>query len=301
MTMTGAPHDVRDGAATVSSEGTEDDHTVDGVPSGMMAIFGRRPGTKSSWTGPAFDETFYMINYLTRPEALRAALPYPLEPIPGGEPIATVALGHNRHYRLFDGKYSNYVEIGFFLPCQYTSKDGKTYRGAHPLWFMMDGIDGDKTHGAEISVSGFREASGWMKHLGNVTLGGSGDQVHAFVEVRGVRVVTMDMHTTEPIQATDLPSPAATEYWLFVKEIPNCDFSGYDVRKVIARAAGGFSNPDVVSNLKRGTGTVQLEYLETHPVSRLEVLEPRGAFQFTFGGTIDASLSSYFEIDDLLG
>ncbi|WP_198541757.1 acetoacetate decarboxylase family protein, partial [Parafrankia colletiae] len=254
----------------------------------------------SPWTAPAFDETFYMLNYLTHPEALRAALPYPLEPIPDAEPIATVALGHNRNMRMFDGKYSNYVEIGFFLPCQYTSNEGKTYRGATPIWFMMDTMNGDKTEGAEGSVVGFRETSGWMKHIGNVRLGGTGDQLHATCEVRGVRVVTMDMHTTESIEASDLPSPAATDYWLFVKEIPNCNFSGYDVRKVIGRAAGGFSNPDVVSNLKRGTGTVHLEYLETHPVARLECLEPRDAFQFTFGGTIDGSLGAYFEIDDLL-
>jgi acetoacetate decarboxylase len=285
---------------TVNSELTEDEHTVDGIPSGMTAIYGRRPGTKSPWTGPAFDETFHMINYLTHPEALRAALPYPLEPIPDAEPIATIALGHNRHYRLFSGEYSNYVEIGFFLPCQYTSKEGKTYRGAHPLWFMMDGIDGDKTHGAEVSVSGFRETSGWMKHLGNVKFGGTGDQLHASVEVRGVRVATMDMITKERIEATDLPSPARTDYWLFVKEIPNCDFSGYDVRKVIARHAMGFSDPSNSTNLKRGTGTVELKYLESHPVSRLEVLEPRAAFQFSFSGTIDGSLGAYFEVDDLL-
>jgi hypothetical protein len=110
----------------------------------------------------------------------------------------------------------------------------------------------------------------------------------------------MDMITKEPIEAEDLPSPARTDYWLFVKEIPNCDFSGYDVRKVIARDASGFSDPSRSSNLKRGTGTVELKYLESHPVSRLEVLEPRDAFQFSFTGTIDGSLGAYFEIDDLL-
>jgi acetoacetate decarboxylase len=282
-----------------SIESNEDDRTVDGVPSGMMALFGRRPGTKSPWTGPAYDETFYMINYLTDPAALRAALPYPLEPIPDTEPIATVALGHNRHWRMFSGKYSNYVEIGFFLPCQYTSKDGTTYRGSHPLWFMMDTMDGDKSHGAEIACVGFRETSGWMKHLGNVKLGGTGDQMHATCDVRGVRVVTMDLHTPEAIELTDLPT-AGTEYWLFVKEIPNCDFSGYDVRKVIGRSADMFSAPDNVTNTKRGTGSVELGFLETHPISRLECLETRGAFQFSFGGTIDAALAAYFEIDNLL-
>ncbi|MCK9905024.1 acetoacetate decarboxylase family protein [Frankia sp. Cpl3] len=295
-----APFERREDAEALSTEQIESERSVDGVPSGMTAVYGRRPGSPSPWTAPAFDETFYMLNYLTHPEALRAALPYPLEPIPDAEPIATVALGHNRNMRMFDGKYSNYVEIGFFLPCQYTSNEGKTYRGATPIWFMMDTMNGDKTEGAEGSVVGFRETSGWMKHIGNVRLGGTGDQLHATCEVRGVRVVTMDMHTTESIEASDLPSPAATDYWLFVKEIPNCNFSGYDVRKVIGRAAGGFSNPDVVSNLKRGTGTVHLEYLETHPVARLECLEPRDAFQFTFGGTIDGSLGAYFEIDDLL-
>ncbi|WP_255770293.1 acetoacetate decarboxylase family protein [Pseudarthrobacter sulfonivorans] len=273
--------------------------TIDGIPSGMMSIFGRFPGSASPWTGPAFEETMYTLNYLTTKDAIAAALPSPLQPIEGEEPIATVLIGHNRHWRTFDGKWSNYIEVGFFLPCEYVSKSGEKYSGLHPLWFLMDNRSGDKTEGAEIAVLGYREISGWHKQIGNVHFGGTGDQVHATLEARGVRLATLDMQTREEADVSELPM-AGRDYWLLVKEIPNCDFTGYDVRKVIGRSAKGFSQPGSVTNLKRGTGTVEFGYLESHPIAGLECIEPRDAHQFTFGGTVEGTLHSYFEIDDLL-
>lgn len=265
---------------------------TDEFPSGMLSTYGRRPGTEYPWKGHMFaDNTVYQLTYTTTPEAIKKVLPPPLEPIPDMPPVITVFIGHCKHGRFFDGKYANYVEVGFFVPCQY-----KDYKGVHPMWIMMDTMSGDKTEGAELAVVTFRETSGWMKFIGNNKLGGTGDQIHFTCDVKGVRLITLDIETPEEITAADM-NKSYGGYRLFVKEIPNCNFTGYDVRKIIGRT-GKSSN--TMTNLKKGTGKISFGNLETHPMHILECVEPGPAYQLTFQTGYEDTMNGYFEIEDLL-
>jgi acetoacetate decarboxylase len=241
------------------------------------------------------DTTLYMLTYTTTHEAIKKVLTPPLEPMLDMPPVVTVWIGHARHWRWFNGKLSHYWEFGFFIPCRY-----KDYMGVTPMWTLMDSPTGDQTEGGELGMVSGREVTGWMKSMGNVRIGGTGDQVHGTCDVRGVRIITFDIETPEEITTDQLPTSGVDQF-LFVKEIPNCNFTGYDVRKVIGMKSGFLSRPDAVYNLRKGTGSVQYGHLETHPVDILEVVEPGPAYQLTFDIAYDEAVTNgAFEIENLL-
>jgi hypothetical protein len=155
---------------------------------------------------------------------------------------------------------------------------------------------GDKTEGGELGAISGRELSGWMKRIGNVKFAGSGDQFRGTVDVRGIRVMTLDLEFTEDISADQLPI-AGFDQFLFVKEIPNCDFTGYDVRKVTGQRLDFFKK---LYSVRKGVGSLQLGHIDTDLVDILKVVEPGPAYQFSFDIQIGEGFDANFDVEDLL-
>jgi acetoacetate decarboxylase len=265
---------------------------TDMYPSGMLWLYGRRPGTESPYEGAFYrNVTLNFLSYTTTEDAIKKVLPPPLEPIPDTPPVIFAWSGHARYHRGWNGKQHHYVELGFYLPCKY-----KNYKGLTNAFTYLDSPTGDKTEGGELGAIAGRELTGWMKRIGNVKHAGSGDQFHGTVDVRGIRLMTMDLEFTEDVSLEEMPT-AGLEYFLFVKEIPNCDFTGYDVRKVIGSKVDFFKNPFF---LRKGAGTLQLGHLDTDPVDILKVVEIGPAYQTSFDILLEEGFAGAFEIDNLL-
>jgi acetoacetate decarboxylase len=270
-------------------------YNTDLNPSGMLSIYGRRPGTPYPYSGPMTrDQTLYTLSYTTTQEAIKTMLPKPLEPIPDLPPVISAFYAFNKHFRGFSGRFGQYHEVGFFVPAQY-----KGVQGLHPMWILMDSPTGDKTDGCEEGMYIGREMGGWVKLMAKVKAGGTGNQLHVTADVRGVRLMTLDIETPEEIALEEVPF-AGFDNFIFVKEIPNCNFTGYDVRKVIGSKIDFLKSKETIYNIRTGTGSVTLGHLESHPLDILEVVETGPAFQLTFDTDHDTVVGMFFEIEDLL-
>jgi len=82
------------------------------------------------------------------------------------------------------------------------------------------------------------------------------------------------------------------ENYIFVKEIPNCDFTGYDVRKII----GMKSIDSVIHKITVGKASIELGHLVSDPVDVLEVINSAQAVEIQS----DFTDFKIWEVDDLL-
>jgi acetoacetate decarboxylase len=268
---------------------------TDMSPSGMLWLYGRRPGAPEPYSGLFYQNmTLSLLTIVSTPESIRKVLPPPLEPIPDMPPVLFAFTGNARFHRGWNGRGHSYIEMGFWVPCQYKAVKGITF-----VFTYLGNASGDLTEGGELGAISGRELMGYMKRIGNVKLGGSDYVVNGSVDVRGTRIMDLHMEFDEEVSFDQLGvDMSVLQNMIFVKEIPNCTFSGYDVRKVICQKLGGFLGG--ANFVRKGTGSVKLGYLDTDPLNLIQVLNTGPAFQIGFDIPLSEGFSTAYEIEDLL-
>lgn len=261
---------------------------TDANPSGMGNIFGRRPGTPyPADASPRLYENAItnMVMYQTKPEVIAQVLPPPLEPHPDMPNIVSATLFDAKGFNAFDGRNFPYHEFGMWIPCKYKDHVGMTI-----IFLYLDGVGGD------IGMVSGREIHGYPKRHANIHIYRRGNHTRGTVVREAEPLVTLCTETKEEIPPETAPL-AALELLILVKEIPNCDYSGYDVRKVIGCRFGAMLE---ISRAWTAEGSIKLGHLDSEPADILEVEAPLGAFQFIIQGKEGAGGSDSFEIEDLL-
>jgi len=245
------------------------------VPAGMTWIYGKKPSNPAPSYDGVFSEQMRMwaLQYKTTEEAIRAILPEPLEPIPGVDEVMIFA-GFAPNVRFINGEKHTYTEIGWWIPCQYGSE-----RGLHMAVTYMDSPSHDEADGGYMGATVGREIFGYVKQVATVNLSSIGPKMTGTVDRRGTRLVSMELDLTEEAApSVDMFKAAGFTQFLFVKEIPNCDFTGYDVRKVTAFSLDRMW--DNVTSVRYGTGTVKYDgHLDSDPVDVLKVVKTGRAIE----------------------
>jgi hypothetical protein len=244
----------------------------DSNPQGPMSSYGVRPGKAAfQYDGPLWRQDLHMLFYTTTHEAITKVLPSPLEPNHDLPPICMAACWIT-DMRLADGRKHNYVGASLNPACRY-----KDTTGQYCSFEYIDGVNGDKTAGAEIILL-VGQAFGCNKKLGNVTIHAYGDAHHISCERRGQRILDARYGNFTP--ASDMQgffedNPHIGAFLmagrsLGVREVPKTDHSGYDIRSVVGmgHAMGGD-----VREFSIGEGSLDLRGSETDPVNILEVVE----------------------------
>lgn len=265
------------------------------VPAGMCWVWGRRPGTPIPYQGVVSRDLYmWLFTYETTREAIRHRLPEPLE-LADQPPIIGAWAATAPHWRAYDGRRHSYTEFGWFLPCQY-----KGVKGANVAYVYMDSPSGDLSDGGYLGALDGREVKGFSKAVGRVRMIGDGYDCRATCDVRGTRLA--DISFTFSDEMPGQPPTFFNEYFenfLFVKEIPNCTFTGYDVRKVIGMK--NVTKPENVQSLRMGEASMTYGHLDSDPVDVLEIVKPVEALELRVDIVDPESFSTEsWEIDDLL-
>jgi acetoacetate decarboxylase len=261
---------------------------TDANPSGMGNIFGRRPGVPYPADAPQRlyeNAVTNMVMYRTKPEVIARVLPPPLEPHPGMPDVVAATLFDAKAFHGFDGRNLPYHEFGMWIPCRY-----KGYVGMTIIFLYLDG------EGADIGLVSGREIHGYPKRLAHIHIYRHGNLTRGTVVREAEPLVTLCTEVKKEIPPETAPL-AALELLILVKEIPNCSYSGYDVRKVIGCRFGAMLE---ISRAWTAEGSIKLGHLESDPADILEVEAPLGAFQFVIQGREGAGGSDSFVIEDLL-
>jgi len=255
------------------------------VPAGMLSIWGRKPGSPSPYTGPfSIDFQMLMYSYETTKEGIRQMLPEPFE-LADQLPVVSAFVAQANHMRSYDGRRHRYVEMAWWLPCQY-----KGLKGIFCPVMYINSPSGDPSDGAFLGAAD-REVHGFPKKVSPVKLTGDGYNYRAITHYRGVKLIDIKFKLEKEVSA---PPSFVNEYYqtyLFLKEIPNCDFTGYDVRKVIALVG-----TPTIHKMMVGKASMELGHLDSEPCDVLEVIKPGPAYEMQ----LDFGDFKTWEVDDLL-
>jgi len=262
-------------------------------PAGMFNIFGRRPGAlKAEPDFQGFSNNYMNIfTYTSTHEAIAQAIPAPLEPITEFPPVVSVVhlqqIDHGTMHA-FDDRPTPYRELGFWVPVKY-----KDNYGTNIPFLYLDGP------GVDIAVIGGREVLGHPKCIADIHTVRDGDSFNSTVVRGGRLIVQMEMTVKEetPVEGSLFADMGAC---LNVKEIPSCDFQGYDVRKIIEHQMGVGSTTHKVWNAE---GSITLGGTPNDPVSMLEIVEMGPCFQVwsdSDPGTANISPENVRVVEDLL-
>lgn len=253
-------------------------------PSGMMAAFGARPGAEERYKANCCDNVkLAMVTFTTTRQAIKQVLPYPLQPALDVPPtVAALLWDASDSFRGWDGVNRPYQELGLWLPAKF-----RDVIGLHLFHLYMDGPGG-----YAAAICG-REAFGTTKELGTVQVVHDGDVVRCTAGQLGVPRITITADCPHDVPPGESPL-ALTANALFVKEIPNCTFTGYDVRKVISASWGFFGQ--MTKSIKTGTGTISLGA----PLDVLEVVQMGPAYRIVTDAPPTTVFEGYRELADLL-
>lgn len=253
-------------------------------PSGMMAAFGARPGFEERYENNCCDNVkLVVVTFETTRAAIAQVLPEPLEPALDLPPtVAAILWDASDSFRSWDGVNRPYQELGLWLPARF-----KDTVGLNLFHLYMDGPGG-----YAACICG-REAFGTNKEIGAVQVVHDGSKVSAVASQLGQPKITISVDCAEdvPLDANPL---GLTESALFVKEIPNCYFTGYDVRKVISASWGFFGQ--MTKSIKTGTGKISLGA----PFDVLEVVRMGPAYSIVTDAPPTTVFEGYKELADLL-
>ena len=267
---------------------------TDKNPSGMMAMWGGRPGILKPFTNAPFTRfDNYLLEFTTTEEAIDQLLPYPLKRAKDLPPTVMCVYLNAPLWRGWDGKNKPYDEIGLWVPCEY-----KGHVGINLFHLYLDGP------GASVATIATREQYGATKFIGNIdaSVNEDGDELWATVTEYGVPQISMHCQFTEEVTSEDSPLDLTSKI-LGVKEIPNCNFDGYDVRKVIlsdwsylaGKGHTGAQAPKLT--LKKGTGDLQLR----GNLAAFPIVEVGPAYNWI---TIKSNVENFFSgssvLEDLL-
>lgn len=260
------------------SAGTRVAYGTDLNPSGVMNIFGARPGTPSMHGYEGFareNMTSVILSFETSHDALQQVIvPQPLEVDRDAPPILTVQAFTSPLFRGRDGRHLPYTGYAFFAPTRY--KDLRAVSG----WEFMDGAGHDKTIADMMSAAGL--VTGMLKKLGDIrfwvngreNLGDlstvqPGDEVRVTVDRRGIRISGMRVRVGEEIK--DLEEAVGVYSVLGVREFPTVDYKGY-----VDRAITAFAEPNKLPRKAFAAEPLSIEFGESEhesldllPIGRL--------------------------------
>ncbi len=263
-----------------------------GIPKGYMATYGRLPGSEIPDIARRVytNANLHVATYFTDADALARMLPEPLEPNPALPPFISAVLFCPDDYYGTDGRNAPYKEFAFYLPCKYKEHDGVTI---YPLFLDGELSAGPLTHG--------RELYGYPKEGAAIHVHKRGNRTNGTVIREGLPLVTITTTRKEEIPAETSPL-AQVQTVLLVKEIPSCDFTGYDVRKIVGCR---FSDILELTGAWNAEGSLTLGGNESESMAdSLPIVEPGPCFEFTLRGKDGAGAvnpDAAFVIEDLLG
>jgi acetoacetate decarboxylase len=225
---------------------------------------------------PPFPITFRNVEiltvvYRTRPEAIRAVLPEPLEP---ASDYAVVHIYRMNDAEWFGRYHESAVQVECRLPA-HLSLTGREERGAYSPYLYLEG-DGP--------VSTGREVYGQPKKAGEPSL-----EVHGDLFVGRVRRNTIDVITaTLPYKQQRAPVDALSRPVAFttnvnVKIIPHVDGTPA-IKQITARDLDNVH----VSEVWTGPPTLELRPNAQAPVYRLPVLDVISGFYWITDFTLPA-------------
>jgi acetoacetate decarboxylase len=261
-------------------------YNTDMNPAGMFNIFGRRPNTPYPPNVPHRiyrGGTLNAVTYRTSPEAIAAVLPDPLEPVPD-MPLVAACLFETGDFHCMDGRNFPYSEFGMWVMCKY-----KNYVGMTIPFLYLD------AEGLDIGMVSGRELFGYPKRHAYIHIYNRNNLTRATIVREGTPLVVMRNEIKDEISPSATPM-AMLEYLIHVKEIPNCDFSGYDVRKVIANRA---QEQLEFSRAWASEGSIILGHTDNEPLDILKVVEPGPCLRLAVDG-VEGMPPTAFEIEDLL-
>jgi len=250
-------------------------------PSGLMKNYGCRPGFEEPYGKNSYDDmTLTAVTFTTTHKTLKQILPAPLEPVLDIPATVAVVLLHAPVFRARDGENRPYWELGLWVPAKF----GKVV-GMHTFHLYIDGP------GGFAACHDGREVFGIPKEAANIEFVWNGDRMNASAVQLGVQRIAIS--TDCPEELGDGVSPlAAMTTVLTVKEIPNCTFTGYDVRKVIAC---DWEHLGQAKCVKVGVGSVTLGA----PFDMIEIVEMGPAYHIVVDCPPD-TLRRGREVADLL-
>ena len=258
-----------------------------GNPSGMMSAYGGRPGhLEARGQAPYCRWETYVTELTTTPASIEALLPEPLERVEG-DPVVYLAHLEATHWLGWDGINKPYTEVGIWIPARYGQ-----HVGVNLFHLYLDGP------GANQATVATREQFGAVKTMATVNSTFTPDWTEMWSTAVEFGRPRMYVHGKYDEEVDPSTAPLGlTSCMLSVKEIPNADFTGYDVRSVVMcdwRFLAGGDTPDI--RVLRGTAEVELwEPFDAFPIvevgpSYYYTAERHNFDAFLHGGQVLADL-----------
>lgn len=210
---------------------------------------------------PRFPITFRKVEiitviYRTRPEAIRAILPEPLEAV---SDYAIVHIYRMNDAEWFGRYHESAVQVECRLPAS-ASLTGREERGAYSPYLYLEG-DGP--------VSSGREVYGQPKKAGEPSIEVHGDLFVGRVRRNTIEIITATLpYKQQRARAEDLGGVAAFATNVNLKIIPHVDGT-VAIKQITART---FENA-VVHEIWTGAATLELRPNAQAPVYRLPVVD----------------------------
>ena len=250
-------------------------------PSGMMKVYGCRPGFLEPYGKNCYDDmAVTSVTFTTTHKSIQQILPPPLEPDRDNPPVVAAVLLEANVFRALNGENVPYWELGLWMPAKF-----RGVTGMHTSHLYIDGP------GGFASCLLGRDINGIPKETASIERVWNDHQVNASAVQLGVQRIAISANC--PDEATDAASlMSAMTTVLNVKEIPNCTFTGYDVRKVIACDWDFLGKP---KSARVGTGTVTLGA----PFDMIDIVEIGPAYHVVMDCPAD-TLNRARELADLL-
>lgn len=213
------------------------------------------------YTNPKFlDCTAVTFLYETKPEAIAAILPPPLEP--AGPPVVTaqsVSVGRSNCASSFNG-------TGVWVPCKY-----KDIMGAHCVHMVMD---------TDQAIIFGRELMGEPKKYAKTSIVRQGKRAEAHVERLGKEYITIIGEIEGPGDVSMMPKESDLFYFKF---FPACDGSGLEWDPILLKTHFKLTHKFV----EQGQGGIRYSLSDHDFLYELEVIKPLG---FLYGSLdIDAN------------
>ncbi len=254
-------------------------------PAGYMNVYGTRAGKKSmEYDGNFMEHETWAGCFESTYEAIAKWLPAPLEPDRDIPPLVMFVYWDTDFAGFGDGRRNCYRGAALLPACKYVGEDGTIVKGNLCAVEYVDGVDGDKTAGAEMILA-MGGNKGCNKKLGNFTVKKYGDGLKYTCERRGTTLITAEYGRCYPIKPemasnakVDDPNVQAAldmmaRPTLGLREVPNVDHRGYTARSIVELGSTWSPTSKIYYMASGGSCKVTFGHLETDP---LDLFAPDG-------------------------
>jgi len=254
-------------------------------PAGYMNVYGTRAGKMSmEYEGNFMETESYVAIFESTYEAIAKWLPAPLEPDRDIPPFVMFVYWDTDCAGFADGRRNQYRGCALLPACKYVGEDGTVVKGNLCAVEYVDGIDGDKTAGAEMILA-MGGNKGCNKKLGNIVAKKWGDSFKFTCERRGTVLVDAEFTSCKPVKpqmaseakVADAKAQAVLNMMardtLGLREVPNVDHRGYTARSIVKLGSTYHPDNKIFYMAAGGTCNIKFGHLETDPV---DLFAPEG-------------------------